>query len=201
MRIKIYIFIIYIYLLLLNEKYYWWYPSINTNLLCYGKSYPDNIKEINIIMNDYICKKTQDDINFFFLTDRNLTNPFQNIIKPNKMKKEEMDRIVLDPKIINIIFAYKYIYNRARPSQVASDIINKKNGTLLNSETADTPSYPSGHAFQAYYLAKILSKKFPNKKEQLMELAKRIGDIRIIAGLHYPSDRDFAYWLVDNLLK
>lgn len=25
--------------------------------------------------------------------------------------------------------------------------------------------------------------------------------LRIIAGLHYPSDRDFAYWLVDNLLN
>ena len=96
---------------------------------------------------------------------------------------------------------YKYIYNRARPSQVAPNIINKESGTLLNSETADTPSYPSGHAFQAYYLAKILSKKFPKKKEQLMKLALRISNSRIIAGLHYPSDRDFAYWLVDNLLN
>ncbi len=201
MRIKIYIFIIYIYLLLLNEKYYWWYPSINTNLLCYGKLYPDNTKEINIIMNDYIYKRSKDDIKFFFLTDRNLTNPFQNIFKPNEIKKKEMDTIVLDPKISNIIMTYKYIYNRARPSQVAPNLINLEKGTLLISETADTPSYPSGHAFQAYYLGKILSKKFPNKKEQIMKLAKRIGDIRIIAGLHYPSDRDFAYWLVDNLLK
>jgi hypothetical protein len=32
-----------------------------------------------------------------------------------------------------------------------------------------------------------------------MKIAKRCGDIRIIGGLHYPSDRDFAYWLVDNM--
>jgi len=31
----------------------------------------------------------------------------------------------------------------------------------------------------------------------LLELAKSIADIRIIAGLHFPSDRDFAYFLVD----
>lgn len=96
---------------------------------------------------------------------------------------------------------YKYIYNRARPYQVAPKLINKENGTLLVSQTADTPAYPSGHAFQAYYLAKILSKKFPKKKDELMKLAKRVSDARILAGLHFPSDRDFAYWLVDNLLN
>ena len=195
------IIIIYIILLLFNKRYYWWYPSINTNLICYGKAYPDNNKEINIILKEYISKRTLDDINFFYLTDKDIIASFQNIIKPNEMKRKEMKKILKSFDIITIIMTYKYIYNRPRPSQVAPNIINKKNGALLNSETADTPSYPSGHAFQAYYLAKILSKKFPNKKEQLMKLAKKIGDIRIIAGLHYPSDRDFAYWLVDNLLK
>jgi hypothetical protein len=24
--------------------------------------------------------------------------------------------------------------------------------------------------------------------------------VRIMAGLHYPSDRDFAWWIVDNYL-
>ena len=39
------------------------------------------------------------------------------------------------------------------------------------------------------------------KKIKVMENAnKRISDARIIAGLHFPSDREFAYWLVDNLL-
>ena len=105
----------------------------------------------------------------------------------------------MSPKVINIIMMFKNIYNRVKLSQIMPDIINEKNGILLSSKTADTPSYPSGHAFQSYYLGKILSKKFP-KKDKIMKIAKRIGDIRIIAGLHYPSDRDFAYWLVDNIL-
>jgi hypothetical protein len=33
-----------------------------------------------------------------------------------------------------------------------------------------------------------------------MKIANRVSDARIIAGLHYPSDKDFAYWLVDKLL-
>jgi hypothetical protein len=31
------------------------------------------------------------------------------------MKKEDLEKIILSPKIINIIMKYKYIYNRARP--------------------------------------------------------------------------------------
>jgi len=200
MNIKI-ILIIYIILLLLNKKYYFWYPSINTNLLCHGKMYPNNDNEINIIIKDYISKRSQTDIDFFNFTDKDITFPFQDIIKEKDMKKKDMIKLLESPKILIIVMMYKYLYNRARPSQVAPNIINKKNGTLLVSQTANTPSYPSGHAFQAYYLAKILSKKFPQKKEELMKLANRISNSRIIAGLHYPSDRDFAYWLVDNLLN
>lgn len=197
MNLKNIIFIIYIILLLLNKGFYFWYPSLNINLLCHGKSYPNNKDEINIIMKEYISKRTQSDIDFFYLTDNNITIAFQDIIKENEMKKEDLEKIILSPKIINRIMLYKYIYNRARPSQVAPEIINKK---LLNSKTASTPAYPSGHAFQAYYLAKILTKKFPQKEKELMKIADRVSDARIIAGLHYPSDKYFAYWLVDKLL-
>ena len=197
MNLKNIIFIIYIILLLLNKGFYFWYPSLNINLLCHSKSYPNNKDEINIIMKEYISKRTQSDIDFFYLTDDNIVIAFQDIIKENEMKKEDLEKIILSTKIINIIMLYKNIYNRARPSQVAPEIINSK---LLNSKTASTPAYPSGHAFQAYYLAKILTKKFPQKEKELMKIADRVSDARIIAGLHYPSDKYFAYWLVDKLL-
>jgi hypothetical protein len=200
--LKIFLILIMIYtiLLLVNEGYYWWYPSINTYLLCYGKPYPNNYCEINIILNDYIAKRNKSDIDFFYLTDNDIPIAFENVIKSNEMKKKDMLAIVISPNIKNIIKKYKNIYNRARPSQVAPNIINKENGTLLNSKTANSPAYPSGHALQSYYLGKILSKKFPEKKDEILKIAKRISDIRIIAGLHYPSDRDFAYWLVDNII-
>ena len=77
-------------------------------------------------MKEYISKRTQRDIDFFYLTDNNITIAFQDIIKENEMKKEDLEKIILSPKIINIIMKYKYIYNRARPSQVAPEIINAK---------------------------------------------------------------------------
>ena len=199
LKIVIILIMIYTILLLLNETYYWWYPSFNTYFLCYGKPYPNNNCEINIILNDYIAKRNKLDIDFFYLTDNDIPIAFESIVKPNEMKKKDMIKIIMSPKVVNIIMKYKNIYNRARPSQIVPNIINKENGILLDSKTANTPAYPSGHAFQAYYLGKILSKKFPERKDEIMKIAKRIGDIRIIAGLHYPSDRDFAYWLVDNM--
>jgi hypothetical protein len=65
-------------------------------------------------MKEYISKRTQRDIDFFYLTDNNITIAFQDIIKENEMKKEDLEKIILSPKIINIIMKYKYIYNRAR---------------------------------------------------------------------------------------
>jgi hypothetical protein len=155
--------------------------------------------EIPTILNDYIFKKTQKDIDFFFFTDISVVPAFQTIIPETELKKKDINKMLFSVKISKQIYIYKRIYNRARPHQVAPKLINIEKGTLLPSKTGFTPAYPSGHAFQSYYLARILSIKFPEKKTELIEMARRISNIRIIAGLHFPSDRDFAWWLVDRM--
>lgn len=58
MNVIFIIFIIYLIALVLdNNRYYFWYPSINTYLLGYGVPYPNNSIEIHIILNDYVVKK------------------------------------------------------------------------------------------------------------------------------------------------
>jgi membrane-associated phospholipid phosphatase len=205
--IILYIFIIiciiiyYIILLKKSATYYFCYPSINTYLLGYGKPYPDSTNEIKIILNNYISKKTETDIAFFVSTDISIIPAFQTVLSENQFNKNEMIKLIFSPKVIYQILIYKAIYNRARPYQFASKLINLENGNLLQSKSASSPSYPSGHAFQSYYLARVLSIQFPEKKDELIRLAKRISDIRIIAGLHFPSDRDFAWWLVDRMFQ
>lgn len=49
-------------------------------------------------------------------------------------------------------------------------------------------SYPSGHAIRAVVYAAILGEVFPEKKNELMELALQIGYGRVVAGVHYPID-------------
>ena len=162
--------------------------------------YPDSKTEINTVITEYIMKRMPSDVAFFRLTDMNPAAAFTTVIKPDEMSVDEMDRIMTGMRVMFITRTLKWIYNRARPVQVAPEIINDENGTLLHSDSADTPAYPSGHAVQTYYLAKILSRKFPAKTHALMEVATKCANIRIMAGLHYPSDRDFGWWVVDHYL-
>ena len=180
------IFTIVIYILLLfiqPFRFYRWYPSISI--------YPNNNKEIEIIIKDYISKRTINDIDFFRLTDPSPLNAFRKEITENQFNK--LNELITSPLIIKKILFYKNLYNRARPSQVNPNI------DILYSKTANTASYPSGHAFQAYLAAKYLSKWEPLQTKKWYKIADRVADIRIIAGLHYPSDRDFAKHLVNNL--
>lgn len=191
--------IIYISVLLIQKKrYYFWYPSFNTKLFGFGIPYPDSKKEIPLIIN-YISTRTPLDIKIFQDTDYTMNYYFKDVMNSyNDITLEYLN--YLSNYIMPIGYSYKYIYNRPRPAQIAPDLINYNNGNLLYSITAITPAYPSGHALQCYFIAKVLSIKYPEKKEELYSLALKISNIRIIAGLHYPSDRDFAYWIVDNII-
>lgn len=200
-RIFIALLIVYIIVILVQPtRYYWWYPSFNLSIPGVGKAFPDSRSEVNIVVSEYIMKRMPSDIAFFRLTDINVSAAFTSIIKSDEMTVEEMDRITTSSRVMFITKTLKWIYNRGRPAQIAPEIINEQNGTLLHSDTANTPSYPSGHAVQAYYLAKILARRFPAKNQAVMEIAIKCANIRIMAGLHYPSDRDFAWWVVDKYL-
>lgn len=200
-RIFIALGITYIIVLLVQPtRYYWWYPTFNLTISGFGKMYPDSKTEINTVITEYIMKRMPSDVAFFRLTDMNPAAAFTTVIKPEEMSVAEMDRIMTNTRVIFITTMLKRIYNRARPAHIAPEVINEGNGTLLRSDSADTPSYPSGHAVQTYYLAKVLSRKFPAKTQPLMEVATKCANIRIMAGLHYPSDRDFGWGVVDHYL-
>jgi len=51
-----------------------------------------------------------------------------------------------------------------------------------------TASYPSGHATRGIVWATMLAGIFPDKRDALLALGKQIGDDRVLAGMHYPSD-------------
>lgn len=178
----IYILIIYIILLIiLPNGYIKFIPSIPL--------YPDNNKEVKLVKY-YISQRTDNDVKFFKLTDYSVVNAFINIVPEsyNNLKKIE-DSVQL------IILFLKYFINRERPKNIINNL------SILNSKTADTPAYPAGHAFQAYYLAKQLSKKYPEKKNLLDNIAKECDLCRIKAGLHYPSDGEFSKYLVDKFIN
>lgn len=172
--------IIYVIVLYISPKRYHLYlPTIHI--------YP-SYDEVKIVI-DKINRRNQQDVDFFKKTDLSIIYAFKDIVNINtKILKEIIH------SVNNIIYLFKYSINRARPYQIHKEL------NILHSVTGNTPSFPAGHAFQAYYLAKILSNKYPEKKKKLDYIAKRCDDVRVTAGIHFPSDGQFSKYLVEHIL-
>ena len=188
MKIKIYKYILYsilIYTLILISS-----PKRYTSYLPTLPIYPNNEEEALVVLR--LSKdRTQEDIDFFNLTDINMVPAFLPHVDETV---DELIAIVLDKKVIIYILFFKYLINRARPYQINSNI------NYLDSVTGFTPSYPAGHAFQAYYLAHILTKRYPDKKDLLYSIAEKCDDCRVKAGIHYPSDGVFSKQLLNYFI-
>lgn len=178
------LFIIILILIIINilyPTYYFLLPSIPI--------YPNNYQEVKIVKN-WIDNRTQKDIDFFYKTNKSISPAFLPYVEESL---EELNFLIQKPLLI--IGLFKYSINRARPKQIDSSI------SPINISTAQTPAFPAGHAFQAYYLAKILSKKYPSLKNKFYKIAKECDLTRVKAGLHYPSDGEFSKFLVDLIYK
>jgi acid phosphatase (class A) len=49
-------------------------------------------------------------------------------------------------------------------------------------------SYPSAHAVRGVVWSRILAEMFPGKKDALLKRGLLMGEDRVIAGIHFPSD-------------
>lgn len=49
-------------------------------------------------------------------------------------------------------------------------------------------SYPSGHATRGTVFAAVLAELFPERREALLAKGRETGWLRVIGGVHYPSD-------------
>lgn len=139
-------------------------------------------------------KMQNPDDEYFELTDQTPIIAFYEYLDAKGLdySRDEILKIIHDTE--PTLMALKNYYNRPRPAQVNSTLQPRK------SSTAQSPSYPSGHAFQAFLIAEHLGKKYPLHYFKFQRIAHRIADARVKAGLHYPSDNRAAYRMAHNLL-
>ena len=152
--------------------------------------YPENTREIREVR-EFVNRRTNADIQLFRDTDDSVSSQFAPLVKESV---SDLDAIVTSLKILVVVYGFKYFFNRARPKQIDPSL------PTLVSKTDDTPAYPSGHALQSYYLAKVLSQRYPDKTEIFERIAEDCANARVYAGLHYPSDNRMSRWIVDHLL-
>ena len=177
-----FIILIIIVLIISNlffKKYYSFLPTIPI--------YPNNEMEAREVKK-YINSRTPEDVDFFYKTNKSVSAAFLPYVQENI---NELNALIHEPT--HIILGFKYLINRARPNQIDNTI------TPIDISTAQTPAYPAGHAFQAYYLAKKLSQKYHHLTKNLNQIANECDITRVKAGLHYPSDGKFARYLVNKL--
>ena len=129
---------------------------------------------------DFLQEPADEDmVNLFvvFLDDKNLSF---NVSYIRKLKES------LTPIIISL----KEYYDRPRPQEIAKSLGINFCADYL--ESAQTPSYPSGHTIQAYVIALSLSEQFPELEPELLSIADLVSQSRIDRGVHFPSDIDYG---------
>lgn len=129
--------------------------------------------------------------------DKDPLDPFQKFIKDKKLKIKDsrLEKLVKDCAILSL--KLKTIYNRGRPYQICY-----KYGfpiKYLKSKHADTPSYPSSYALQAYSIAFVLGRKHEKYQKEIEKIANDIAWSRVYSGNNFESDIECSKKIVLNL--
>lgn len=128
----------------------------------------------------------------FELYDSSLEKYFIQSVAEAGAPQDQVAAIVSSVRedTLPILVKLKYHFQRPRPIQLSMML-----GMDLYpyaSKTADSPSYPAGHAFQARLYAEVLGNMYPNLHKALHDLATDVMWSRIYMGIHYQSDCRYA---------
>lgn len=131
-----------------------------------------------------------------------VSNPF--ILYKMLLKEREgknFDEVIdqMTEELKKVVLLIKFHYQRPRPYQLAYYFKLPLNP--YPSISALSPSYPSGHALQAYAMASYFSRLYPNSKKELYSIAEDISVSRMFLGLHYPSDTNFGKQVGELVVK
>lgn len=153
---------------------------------------PTNDGEITkreiLYVSELTKNRTNSQVDLIKLVDNEPTDLYHKTLRKLNLEfpKEIFDKSwnILKPIILNL----KHRHNRPRPYQLSEKYGIEIN--LLDSKTAQTPSYPSGHTAYAALGAYILAAKYPQFSEYFFDKVQTAGMARMLMGVHYPSDNE-----------
>jgi hypothetical protein len=171
------------------------YPFPNNN----GQDVIDEINQLinytNTLSSDEIVQKR------FKLYDTKFEEYFINVLSNVGIDKQDVSDTIkqIHDDVVPLIVKLKYHFQRVRPYQL-SHILSMRLYSFP-SETANSPSYPSGHSVQSKLYADVLGNKYPKYYKQLQALAADISESRLAMGIHYPSDILFSEYVSELCLN
>jgi acid phosphatase (class A) len=126
---------------------------------------------------------------------------FEKICKDNGLGFDKKFFKAMIKEVGHIVIKLKYKFNRPRPFQLAK--VHCLDLMKYDSETAKTPSYPSGHTTQGRVLAIYLSKLYTELQDQFEAVSDTISLSRMVGCHHFPSDvaygNQIATWIASNI--
>lgn len=97
-----------------------------------------------------------------------------------------------------LLIKLKFHFQRPRPYQLAQ--YYKLKLFPFQSITSDSPSFPSGHAFQAKLITEVLGNRFPKSYAFMQDAFLDVSHSRVFMGLHYQSDIDVGIFAAEKIL-
>jgi hypothetical protein len=139
-------------------------------------------------------------INRYRYYDDSIERVFAEVITQNQLSEDAINAVdSLFDESLPFLTKLKYHFQRPRPYQLAKEY--KLRLFPYESCTSNTPSFPSGHTFQAALVCYVLGNYYPEKFDYFERLAKDIEYSRLYLGLHYQSDNDFSHYCVELITK
>lgn len=153
-------------------------------------------KELSIVI-DSANNRSKSDINLVFDVDDDPLNLYNTIIKKYNLIFPYQKFSQLYIFLYSIVTDLKYFYNRARPYQLAN--FYRKPINIIQTNSHQTPSYPSGHTAYAALATKVLTEAYPEHSKHFEDILDICAKARVIQGVHYPSDNAASIMLVNKV--
>jgi hypothetical protein len=159
-------------------------------------------EELNQIADNIeILKKSETHLKWYRIYDRGFRSYFLEGLKKEGVKENEAVELInsIMEDVKPLLAKLKYYFQRPRPYQLAE--YYKLKLFPFESRSADSPSFPSGHAFQGKIITEVLGNRYPNLYANMQKVLDDICYSRVYMGLHYQSDIDVAIFCAEKVLS
>jgi hypothetical protein len=160
------------------------------------------IEELNSVVDN--LKTIEGNVEFlkrYSVYDRAMIKYFKDGLIKNGIEENEVNGLIdgVIQDTLPLLTKLKYHFQRPRPYQLAE--YYKLKLFPYKSYSANTPSFPSGHAFQAKLLTEVIGNNYPDTYAFMRDLFNDICYSRIYLGLHYQSDIDVGIFCAEKVLE
>lgn len=155
------------------------------------------VKELDHLKIQYKNRKNPDELQSAL--DEDMAGLFDSLVMSagNSSIRDYIKNLYLS--IMPVIVYHKDYFSEVRPAVLAAQINMPFESDDL--ETAQSPSYPSGHTTQAFYIARALSLRYPKLRDDFFNLAEMIAQSRMDRAVHFPSDVSAGKILAKKLFE